>query len=122
MTNTRGRDLVAAIHRMGLTVIALAMVTVLVACTAGPGGKAAVDDDTEQIPEVTKPTVIGTWSGIGDFWKHDDRTNDYYYVAGIDRITLTFTKERYIRTHSSVSFDGVESGDGHEKRHVGGDR
>ena len=111
-SDTRRRDLVAAIRRMCLAVVAGAVVPALVACTAGPGGNDAVDDDPEPTLEVTKPTLIGTWSGTGDYWKHDDRTNDYY-IAGIDRITLTFTKERYIRTHSSVSFDGVESVDGY---------
>ena len=115
MTETRRSDLVAAMQRICTAIVAAAAVTLLAACTAGPGGKKASDDDTDETPEVTKPkpSLLGTWRGTDDWYKHDDRTDDYY-VAGTEMITLTFTKERYIEVRSAISFDGMESGDGHQ--------
>ena len=111
-TQTPGHNLLAVMRRVGMAIAVTTLLTLLVACSAGPGAKKP-DDDTEKMPEVMepKPTLMGTWRGTNDWWQHDDRTDDYY-IAGTETITLTFTKDRYIYVHSGISFDGTESGTG----------
>ena len=94
-----------------VTLIAAAL-SILASCTAGPGAKPP-GENAEEPPEVVtpEPTLVGTWRGTGDYWLHDDRTDDYY-VAGTEIITLTFTKDRYIYVHSGTLFDGTEGGTG----------
>ena len=123
MTETRRSDLVAAMQRICTAIVAAAAVTLLAACTAGPGGKKASDDDTDETPEVTKPkpSLLGTWRGTDDWYKHDDRTDDYY-VAGTEMITLTFTKGTLYRGALGNIVRRYGIGRRTSKRHMGDNR